>query len=164
MTLDERKTLTKISTCNRSQQFPQTSARFGQVENRQEAIYAKELASCIIGGESRGIRISSRNNERIKTITRELQDWFRIKLYIIFVPNLLHFYLYGFRNVISTKHYFQHEYEIQNIIFNSRKLLQISVTKFKIIDVILMCLEILLYKHQAVIKVPGIVKQTVNRK
>ena len=54
--------------------------------------------------------------------------------------------------------------KIQNIIFNVRKLLQISVTKFKIIDVILMCLEILLYKHKAVIKVPGIAKQTVNRK
>ena len=45
-----------------------------------------------------------------------------------------------------------------------RKLLQISVAKFKTIDVILMCLEILLYKHKAVIKVPGIAKQTVNRK
>ena len=96
-------------------------------------------------------------------------------------------------NVISTKHYFQHkenitnfiyeiqnpkhyfqleeitsqrEYEIQNpnIIFNSRKLLQISVTKFETIDVILMCLELLLHKHKAVIKVPGIAKQTVNRK
>ena len=41
---------------------------------------------------------------------------------------------------------------------------KISVTKFKFIDVILMCLEILLYKHKAVIKVPGIAKQTVNRK
>ena len=29
---------------------------------------------------------------------------------------------------------------------------------------ILMCLEILLHKHKAVIKVPEIVKQTVNRK
>ena len=77
-------------------------------------------------------------------------------------------------NVISTKHYFQRKkkyitnfsYGIQNpnIIFNPRKLLQISVTKFKTIDVILMCLEILLHKHKAVIKVPGIVKQTVNRK
>ena len=56
------------------------------------------------------------------------------------------------------------KFKIQNIIFNTRKLLQISVTKFKIIDVILMCLEILLYKHKAVIKVPGIAKQTVNRK
>ena len=34
----------------------------------------------------------------------------------------------------------------------------------KTIDVILMCLEILLHKHKAVIKVPEIVKQTVNRK
>ena len=66
----------------------------------------------------------------------------------------------------NPKHCFQREYEIQNsnIIFNSRKLLQISVTKFKTIDVILMCLEILLHKHKAVIKVPEIVKQTVNRK
>ena len=66
----------------------------------------------------------------------------------------------------KSKHYFQREYEIQNpnIIFNARKLLQISVTKFKIRDVILMCLEILLYKHKAVLKVPGTVKQTVNRK
>ena len=117
------------------------------------SIYAKE-EPCIIGGESRGIRISSRNNERIETITKKLQDWFCIKLYIILAPNLLHFYLYGSRNVISTKPYF----------FISRKLLQISVTKFKIIDITLMCLEILLHKHNAVIKVLGIVKQTVNRK
>ena len=66
----------------------------------------------------------------------------------------------------NSKHYFQSEYGIQNpnIIFNPRKLLQISVTKFKTIDIILMCLEILLHKHKAIIKVPGIVKQTVNRK
>ena len=84
-------------------------------ENRQEAF-------CIIGRESRGIRISSRNNERIETIMKKLQDWFCIKLYIIFlVPNLLHFYLYGSRNIISTKPYFQCEeittnfsYKIQN--------------------------------------------------
>ena len=36
--------------------------------------------------------------------------------------------------------------------------------KFKTIDIILMCLEILLHKHKAVIKAPEIVKQTVNRK
>ena len=48
------------------------------------------------------------------------------------------------------KHYFQLE--------------EISVTKFRTIVVILMCLEILLHKHKAVIKVPGIAKQTVNRK
>ena len=41
---------------------------------------------------------------------------------------------------------------------------KISVTKFKTIDVILMCLEVLLHKHKAVIKVAGIAKQTANRK
>ena len=62
----------------------------------------------------------------------------------------------------NPKHYFQCEYGIQNpnIIFNPRQLLQISVIKFKTIAVILMCLEILLHKHKAVIKVPGIAKQT----
>ena len=39
-----------------------------------------------------------------------------------------------------------------------------QLPKFKTINVILMCLEILLHKHKAVIKVPGIAKQTVNRK
>ena len=92
LTLDERKTLTKISTCKPLTTFPNTVSR-GKAD----------FTFCIIGGESRGIRISSRNNERIKTLTREPQDWFRIKLHIIFVPNLLHFYLYGFRNVISIK-------------------------------------------------------------
>ena len=55
-------------------------------------------------------------------------------------------------------------FKIQTLFCDSRKLLQISVTQFKTIDVILMCLEILLHKHKAVIKVPEIVKQTVNRK
>ena len=75
------------------------------------------------------------------------------------------YYKFQLRNSKS-KTLFPSEYEIQNpnITFNSRKLLQISVTKFKTIDVMLMCLEILLHKHKAVIKVPGIVKQTVNRK
>ena len=55
-------------------------------------------------------------------------------------------------------------FKIQTLFCDSRQLLQITVTKFKTIDVILMCLEILLHKHKAVIKVPEIVKQTVNRK
>ena len=37
LTLDERKTLTKILTRNLSQQFPQTSARFGHDEIRKLA-------------------------------------------------------------------------------------------------------------------------------
>ena len=53
--------------------------------------------------------------------SRQQQDWFYIKLYIIFCAKLASFCLYGSRNVISTKHYFQHKenitnfsYEIQN--------------------------------------------------
>ena len=69
----------------------------------------------------------------------------------------------------NLKHYFQRKENITNSsheIQNSKHYFQPEeiTTKFKIIDVILMCLEILLHKHKAVIKVPGIAKQTVNRK
>ena len=76
-------------------------------------------------------------------------------------------------NVISTKHYFQHKenitnfsYETQNPkhYFQPKEIPANFSYKFKTIDVILMCLEISLHKHKAVIKVPGIAKQTVNRK
>ena len=50
--------------CNLSQQFPQTSARFGHDETSKPARSIlhknRQKAFCIIGGESRGIRISSR--------------------------------------------------------------------------------------------------------
>ena len=39
---------------------------------------------------------------------------------------------------------------------------QLQIQKSQMLS--LMCLEILLNKHNTVIKVPGIVKQTVNRK
>ena len=114
MTLDERKTLTKISTRNLSQQFPQTSAHFGHDKIRNKKTGKEHLASipeeascikpgkasciirnkktgkehlasipeeascikpgkasCIIGGESQGIRISSRNNKTQQTEMRE---------------------------------------------------------------------------------------------
>ena len=41
---------------------------------------------------------------------------------------------------------------------------QLQIQNSKTTDVILMCLEILLHKHKAVIKVPEVVKQTVSRK
>ena len=80
LTLDERKTLTKISTRKPLTTIPQTSACFGHdeiiitdnksiVHDPVEENWRK--AFCIIGGESRGIRISSRNNERIDTITKK---------------------------------------------------------------------------------------------
>ena len=105
LTLDERKTLTKISTRNLSQQFPQTSACFGhdgtsktsktaeKPENPPCTIYWKknqQKALCIIGGESRGIRISSRNNERIKTTNRN-DGKFCENFRIGFVSNLHYF-------------------------------------------------------------------------
>ena len=76
------------------------------------------------------------------------------------------------------------EFKIQNIIFKLEEITlqrkykiqkpkhcfqckEIAVYfsyKFKTIDLILMYLEILLHKHRAVIKVPGVAKQTANRK
>ena len=46
--------------------------------------------------------------------SRQQQNWFCIKLYII-CTRLVSFCLYGSRNVISTKLYFQRKYEIQNL-------------------------------------------------
>ena len=88
---------------NLSQQFPQTSAHFGHDKIRDKKAGKKHLASipgkasCIIGGESRGIRISSRNNERINTtnghdsteisglVSYQTLHYFWVsKLYIIF--------------------------------------------------------------------------------
>ena len=51
-----------------------------------------------------------------------------------------------------------------NIILRPEEIATNFGHKFKTTDVILMCLEILLYKHKAVIKVPEVVTQTVNRK
>ena len=67
----------------------------------------------------------------------------------------------------NPKYYFQHEYGIQNpkhYFQTQGNYCKFQLPKFKTINVILMCLEILLHKHKAVIKVPGIAKQTVNRK
>ena len=76
LALDERKTLTKISTRKPLTTVPQTSAHLGrQRKGKQQALKGKQQviqkkAVCKIGGESRGIRISSRNNRRIKKTTR----------------------------------------------------------------------------------------------
>ena len=47
--LDERKTLTKISMRNLSQQFPQTSARFGPDEIRKPVKSIWQKAFCTYG-------------------------------------------------------------------------------------------------------------------
>ena len=84
----------------------------------------------------------------------------------------------GLENVIRTKTLFStqvkyHKFPLQNsktktlfFFLTDEIATKFSVTnsKFKTTDVILMCLEILLYKQKAVVKVSGIVKQTVSRK
>ena len=77
LTLDECKTLTKISTHetshNRSpnQRTLWMTKKQGEnppLKGKQQVIQKRDV--CIIGGESAGIRISSRNNGRIKKTTR----------------------------------------------------------------------------------------------
>ena len=53
---------------NLSQQFPQNKHTLRARQDKKAENWQK--AFCIISGESRGIRISSRNNERIKTTNR----------------------------------------------------------------------------------------------
>ena len=48
---------------------------------RQTVSYGKEKAVCIIGGESEALRFHQEATEE----SRKQQDWFCIKLYIIFV-------------------------------------------------------------------------------
>ena len=52
------------------------------------------------------------------------------------------------------------KFKNQNTIFTGEIATKFSVTnsKFKTSDIILICLEILLHKHNAVIKVPEVVK------
>ena len=101
----------------------------------------------------RSIRISSRNNGRVK----KQQDRFCIKLYIIFYEIRFVILFCGSRTVRRTKTLFFNiseilqisvaKFKIQStIFFNTRNCHNISVTisKFKITDVILMCLEILI--------------------
>ena len=146
------------------------------------------MVVCIIGGESEALGFHQETTEE----SRKQQDRFCIQtLHYIFHEITFVILLYGSTNVIRTKHffstqvkYYKFHFEIQKryIIFNSRKpflnakILNPNTTfqpeeiatnfsyKFKTIDVILMCLEILLHKHKAVIKAPETVKQTVNRK
>ena len=61
-------------------------------ENQQKAF-------CIIGGESRGIRISSRNSKRIKTAKQQTETMEKsqsgpvlYKIYIILMSNFASFY------------------------------------------------------------------------
>ena len=85
---------------------PQTSARFGHEGTRKPAnsnLMAK--SSLHNWWRIRGIRISSRNNGRIKNTT----ELVLYKILHYFVPDYLHFGCMVLENIISTKHYFQHK-------------------------------------------------------
>ena len=65
---------------NLSQPFPKTSARFGHEGTRKPAnSNLRQKAICITGGESKALGFHQETTEE----SRQQQDWFRIKLYII---------------------------------------------------------------------------------
>ena len=111
-TSDECKSLTKISMHNLSWQFPQTSTHFGHNKIWNLTKFSCwQTAVCIIGGESRGIRISSRNNERSNR-TNGNNGRFNRHLRIGFVSNLILFTLENYYK-------FRLQYKIQNKITTS---------------------------------------------
>ena len=80
LTLDERKTLTKISTRKPLTTVPQTSTHLGHEGTRKPANRnLRQKAFCITGGESEALGFHQETMEE----SRKQQDWFRIKLYII---------------------------------------------------------------------------------
>ena len=108
---------------NLSQQFPQTSARFGHDGTRKPAksILHNWWRTRALGFHQETAKESRQQTEMMENSTKNFRIGFVKKLYIILVPNFASFYLCGFRNVISTKPYFQIEeitinfsYKIQN--------------------------------------------------
>ena len=80
LTLDERKTLTKILTHKPLTTVPQTSAHLGHEGTRKPANRnLRRKAFCITGGESKAFGFHQETTEE----SRKQQDWFCIKLYII---------------------------------------------------------------------------------
>ena len=80
LTLDERKTLTKILTRKPLTTVPQTSAHFGREGTRKPAnSNLRQKAFCITGGESEALGFHQETKEESRT----QQNWFCIKLYII---------------------------------------------------------------------------------
>ena len=72
--LDERKTLTKISTRNLTQLFPQTSARFGPDEIRKPVESIWQKAFCIIGGESEALGFHQETTKELRQQTEMTEN------------------------------------------------------------------------------------------
>ena len=121
LTLDERKTLTKVSTRKTSHYHSPKQAHTS--DNKCKRLpnnpgTRKPVKRTLHNWwRIRSIRISSRNNGRIK----KQQDQFCIKFYIIFYE-IKFVILFSSRTVIRTK----------TLFFNTSEILQISVVKFKI--------------------------------
>ena len=87
LTLDERKTLTKIPTCKTSHNHSPKQAQASNDKRSKETskqgkehpAQKEEKAICIIGGESKALGLHQETTED----SRKQQDWFCIKLYII---------------------------------------------------------------------------------
>ena len=119
LTLDERKTLTKISMRTTSHNHsPNQRAPRNKRTSKSILHNSKRRRRCLHNWwRIRSIRISSRNNGRIKKTTR-------LVLYQTlhyFVPDYLHFGCIVLANVISTK----------NLILISRQITTKFSTKFK---------------------------------
>ena len=84
LTLDERKTLTKILTCKTSHNHSPNQHMLRTRRNKKTSKQPKakrkgEKAVCIIGGESEALGFHQETMEE----SRKQQDWFCIKLFII---------------------------------------------------------------------------------
>ena len=107
--LDERQTLTKISTRKPLTTVPQTSARLGrQLKGKQQVIQKTTVCItgvCIIGGESEALEFHQETTEE----SGKHQELVLYKILHYFVPDYLHFGCMVLENIISTKPYFQHK-------------------------------------------------------
>ena len=114
LTLDERKTLTKVSTRKPLTTIPRRTQRAPYAQQREN----QEKAVCIIGGESEALGFHQETMEE----SRKRQGRFCIQtLHYIFHEITFVILLYGSTNVIRTK----------TLIFNASKILQISVQNSK---------------------------------
>ena len=90
LTSDERKTLTKISTCKTSHNHspkPVHASDTKEQENQQTTKQRKgKKAVCIIGGESEALGLHQKIQERRNDHQQEDHNWFCIKILRYFLP------------------------------------------------------------------------------
>ena len=137
LTLDERKTLTKVSTCKTSHNHSPQQAHPSDAKKQtnkckrllnNEGTRKPVKSSLHNWWRIRSIRISSRNNRRIQKTTRSVL-YKNFTLYFHEITFI--FLLYCSTNVIRTKHYFSMQvkyYKFQFKIQNTRHYFQLEET------------------------------------